>query len=883
MDGHVSRMYCRFHVLAGSNSAAATVTRLEQAARQHLAESFDAALQQVLGDDPAVYVVRKVEHRLALAGDLAASESEIIRRWGEGLARAVLQSLANGSDGDQSSVCVRFNDRADYVAHFVRDLLAGIAWERWFYGAFASLRPLDRAAALRKVLEEHTQILADILRGLYHDNRLDALLAHLKVDDRRWLWSQVRGPSAESLSQAARSLFTTALELVDRLEGWSRGSPGMDVLFSSYLATGPAPADWRDPTSLAAAVLDALRFLSARGYLKDGICAGKAMDGTLEQALADFDWLDASWLRQGLLALPEKKTAQPPLMPGMDLPLPSWSRTLTPRMRQLLAALAAALRQGERRLNQAFPHSPENALRLYTWLVSDTPGWAGDPSAPALIERLLAAWEWISQAGNPSEVIRSLAKRDITEALGKLSSGFRAAAVDDLEYLAGLGPEGLAVVEALAASSSTRHGGSPDRVRPISPAERPVLDGETPPAPSNAKRKGDPHRTGLASDRSERAGSTGSQPGASLAGHEGDPSLTEPASDRSELTGSAGDRPVIDLESLAAAFNSRRRGHPYSIGQTGDRSELTGSFGGWPIIHMDSAGLALLLRAILDVRLPSLSGKVGFSNEISNLLAALYLGWAGPSGLREGRVEPGLACLAGLEYLPSIEDLSNSWSMSGLSDFETAWLDTLAGQRMLSGAELHLYRLPLAGESGWALVAGDETGMLWPAGRAVQSAEEAARVLMEWRQGWVDATGSDPTIIADDELDDLPSALPIVRAARAKEEISSRHRLGAGRLQAAWATLGHPSPALVPAYLAAFGLLRLWARWLRQFSDSSVPYLLEQFIRCPGRLYPGEAGLWVELEPRPLDIVVELAGYMAPLEGVPWLGGRTVYFRTAGR
>jgi hypothetical protein len=117
----------------------------------------------------------------------------------------------------------------------------------------------------------------------------------------------------------------------------------------------------------------------------------------------------------------------------------------------------------------------------------------------------------------------------------------------------------------------------------------------------------------------------------------------------------------------------------------------------------------------------------------------------------------------------------------------------------------------------------------------------------------------------------------------ADENISARHRLGAEHLQEAWATLEDPSPALVPAYLVAFGLLRLWARWLRQFSDSSIPYLLEQFIRRPGRLYPGETGLWVELEPRPLDIVVELAGYMAPLEGVPWLGGRTVYFRTAGR
>jgi hypothetical protein len=221
--------------------------------------------------------------------------------------------------------------------------------------------------------------------------------------------------------------------------------------------------------------------------------------------------------------------------------------------------------------------------------------------------------------------------------------------------------------------------------------------------------------------------------------------------------------------------------------------------------------------------------------------------------------------------------------MGGLFDFENAWLDALASQRMLPGAELHLHRLPVGGEGGWALVAGDETGMLWPAGRAVGSPDEAAAALAGWRQGWVEATGVEPTIIADDELDGLPSTLPVVLAARASEAISARHRLGGEHLQAAWATLGNPSPALTPAYLVAFGLLRLWARWLRQFSESSIPYLLAQFIRRPGRLYPAAGGVWVELEPRPLDIVVELAGYMAPLEGVPWLGGRTVYFRTAGR
>jgi hypothetical protein len=41
--------------------------------------------------------------------------------------------------------------------------------------------------------------------------------------------------------------------------------------------------------------------------------------------------------------------------------------------------------------------------------------------------------------------------------------------------------------------------------------------------------------------------------------------------------------------------------------------------------------------------------------------------------------------------------------------------------------------------------------------------------------------------------------------------------------------------------------------------------------------------LWVEIERRPLDIVIEMAGYTADLERVAWLGGRSVRFRVMGQ
>jgi hypothetical protein len=39
----------------------------------------------------------------------------------------------------------------------------------------------------------------------------------------------------------------------------------------------------------------------------------------------------------------------------------------------------------------------------------------------------------------------------------------------------------------------------------------------------------------------------------------------------------------------------------------------------------------------------------------------------------------------------------------------------------------------------------------------------------------------------------------------------------------------------------------------------------------------------VTLEPAPLDIVLEMAGYLRPIEMLPWLAGRSVVFVVAGR
>jgi hypothetical protein len=94
-----------------------------------------------------------------------------------------------------------------------------------------------------------------------------------------------------------------------------------------------------------------------------------------------------------------------------------------------------------------------------------------------------------------------------------------------------------------------------------------------------------------------------------------------------------------------------------------------------------------------------------------------------------------------------------------------------------------------------------------------------------------------------------------------------------------------PFPSLVPVGLEALinfvasCLLRSWARWIPGLSASSVPFLLEKFIRRPGRIFLYQERIEIHLAPGPLDSILKMAGYLADSSSIPWMGNRFLRFR----
>ncbi len=789
MDGRIGHLYCRYRVLGTPGSAGLVADRLDRLARSQVAEAWAEALDQILGDDPTVYVLRRVQTGLALNADRALTDAHLAQRWGERLAGAVMRRIAHDPDDGANLVC--FADQADYVAHFITDLIEGRAWRRWFYGVFASLRPRSTGDALRAVLVDNGDHLPAILSFLYRYEALEKLLAYLDEATLRWLWSQGLGAYISAAPETTRPLFARALDLADRLGLWAKPRPQGEALFQAYLATGPPAADWRDGRGLARAVLDALRFLAGQGYLRRLDPAKvETFLARLEQALLDFDWLDADWLRAALLDLLAGSKR-----PETVLPVRPTGYGPTQRQRELLADLAAALRAGGARLDRGQPDSAANALRLYAWLVAHAPRWADDAMVTGLIQRLLAAWRWLEQIHPRAEALRRLRQGDIEGALGTLPETNRAGARAAFKFLADLGEPGLALVATLA--------------------------GEERPRPAAA--------------------------------------------------------------------------------DTG--------------IETQCAGVYLLLRAILDARLPVLVGGAAFPPQgtdarriagptrLEACLLALGLRWAGEPALVEEEIDPGLGPLVGLEVPPALAVLQAAWSGLGPANhsrFQAALLRILAGQRLVGGSTLHLYRVAVK-DGVPVLVAGDGRGDLWPLGRVVETAAEVTGILAEWLEVWNEATGRRPAVVTyDQSLADIAGlgleaeapdvvAVPEIRASGtsdALDEIGRAHQTGREALLSALAALDHsrldlPEVDLTLA-LTASALLRVWARWLRQFAISGVPYLLANFIRRPGRVTMDANSILVELEPGPLDVVIDMAGYTAELENVSWLGQRRVRFQLRG-
>ncbi len=761
MDGRIAHLRGHYRIQGAHGTAPSLGARLDRVLRQGVVQRYEEVLQQALGDDESVYVLRRVAARSTLMLSADVTDHALARSWGSQLASAVIRAIA-GNVHEPGNL-VRFENRADHVAHFLVALLNGNNHDQWFFSAFAELSALDRGAAIKRALLDNREHFPAILSYLHRYGELDSLVSALDAETKRALWFP--DSNHHSDFSVSRSLFLMALQFVDRLEVWARIPEDGEDLFRDYLATGPAAADWRDPRSLAISVFSVVRFLLVRDYLAFP-SPPEEFFVRLSRGLADFEWLDREWLRTALVELFERienSTAD-------QLPVRPLHARATPRQQELISALASSLGREPGLVAEANPAAA--ALKLFAVLIADAPHWAEDAAAKVIIDNLITVRSALREIPAPAEFVRLLRGPRVEDALCLLPPPQRERASDACRFLSRLGEPALELLEKLSGESKT----------------------------TAAVRK----------------------------------------------------------------FES------------------------------DCAGLSLLLRPMLDIRLHLLADEVAYppKSDLSRpmilfLLLALRVG--AESAVKNGCLDAGLSLLAGLDEAPGLDAIRGWGTDLYAADhmaFQAALLKVAAGQGLLQPTAMHVFRIELS-DGRRALVAGDESATLWPLGRVVRTDAETETAVRDWQAAWEDATGIRPRVIsADSSLSTIIARMSEGPGFPADEETQATYDNGRKALGEALEVLKHGETGDanldLTVTIVVCLLLRVWARWLRSFSTSSVPFLIENFVSRRGRIAVQPDGLVVELERRPLDIIVEMAGYLSDLDHVPWLPGGCVKFLLEG-
>lgn len=256
-------------------------------------------------------------------------------------------------------------------------------------------------------------------------------------------------------------------------------------------------------------------------------------------------------------------------------------------------------------------------------------------------------------------------------------------------------------------------------------------------------------------------------------------------------------------------------------------------------IYSDVAGVALLLRAALDIRLATLASTAEFLPGRGALVAALLA----LAGTMADEPDPALSVILEADMPPAALPDEDSPRHA----FEANLLRALAARDLLAGDPV-----AVATEIGGvpALVGGIGQPALWPLIEIVRDSGEAEATVMRWREAWSNATGQ-PEPGFQRVSDDTGVALAL-------SPLIGARRIG--------------SPAELSMVAAGLSLVRVWGWWLPGVGRSSLRYLLDHFIHRPGTVSRDGDAVRVMLERRELDAVLELSGLLAPIDARRSLG-----------
>jgi hypothetical protein len=191
--------------------------RLDRIMRSSLPHECAKRLETLLPDDGAVWFIRRLDVEAVV--DLALDDVAVAGLWADGILDGLTRTLAGSESGNEF---MHFPDRATYLASFLEDLVAGHAWDRWYYAQLDSLRQLPTGVAIREALVRDVEEADAALVMLAATGRLGVVLSAMSPTDlRRVLDACI--PRGSGMTAGDSALDAVLAVWADAAIEWSSG------------------------------------------------------------------------------------------------------------------------------------------------------------------------------------------------------------------------------------------------------------------------------------------------------------------------------------------------------------------------------------------------------------------------------------------------------------------------------------------------------------------------------------------------------------------------------------------------------------------------------------------------------------------------------------
>lgn len=155
-------------------------SELDELARHRISACCERALSELIDPrDKSVWVIDELNVDF-LMDVSAAPPEELAAFWAAQIAQSLFKTFCAGPDGEH---VIRFKDRAEYLARFLRDLYDGRAWGKWYYSQFETLRSLPANAAMREALFREPDDAEQTLIHLHQNGQLKSIANSLSAFD----------------------------------------------------------------------------------------------------------------------------------------------------------------------------------------------------------------------------------------------------------------------------------------------------------------------------------------------------------------------------------------------------------------------------------------------------------------------------------------------------------------------------------------------------------------------------------------------------------------------------------------------------------------------------------------------------------------------------